>query len=212
MSHTVLTNTYLPPSPFPQRAAERDDQIAPFIFPAELFAPLLTPSSAPGSVPRAASPSAARTPRSTPSAAGLPRRWDTQPFEAGHSPEGLELDRATPRLPCDVVETPCAFFLRFDCAGAEREAVSLDIGARTRDLRVTVHRLRGKAALEEEKARGNSVISVERPMGSSARRIVLPPAADLEAVETAFIGERARARAAHAQRTRSARAHARART
>lgn len=148
--------------------------LSPFVFPATLF-------SAP------ASPSAARTQRSAPSAAGpTPRRFEAPPIEIGHS-EGLEVDRATPRLPCDLVETSAAFCMRFDVAGAEREAVGLDVGHRTRDLRVTVHRLRGKAAAEELRAAGATCLSSERHKGGSARRIVLPSCADWNSIESAIV-------------------------
>ena len=133
------------------------------------------------------SPSAARTPRCAPAASGPPPRRVENLVEAGEHSAGLEVDHATPRLPCDVIETRAAFFMRFDCAGAEREAVKLDVGRRARDVRVSVHRLRGKAAVEEEKAKGNSYVSIERPMGASTRRVVLPTSADFGAIESGLV-------------------------
>lgn len=141
-----------------------DALLAPFIFPTQHVAAPATPLR-----PIALS---------APSPVGAARKFAEPTVEVGSS-EGLNVDHATPRLPVDVVETPSAFFLRFDVAGVDKEAIQVDVGARTRDLRVTVHRLSGKAAAAEELARGASFIVAERPMGSSARRIVFPANADL---------------------------------
>jgi len=100
-------------------------------------------------------------------------------YELGAAAPGMHVDPATPRLPCDIAETAGAFFLRFDVSGCAREQVTLDFGARSRDLRVTAHRKTGKVEAEAEAALGWKQTHVERATGSTTRRVVLPPSADM---------------------------------
>ena len=107
--------------------------------------------------------------------------------ETGNSSPGLQVDKSTPRLPLDLAETKKAYFLRFDCAGVPRDQVKVDIGSQSRDLRVSVHRLRGKDMMAEYVARGSSIVRWERISGSSTRRIAFPAIADLEKIETTYV-------------------------
>lgn len=107
-------------------------------------------------------------------------------IETGKSTPGLLVDGSTPRLPLDLAETKTAWFARFDCAGVPKDLVKVDIGVRSRDLRVTVSRRRAKHVIADYNERGSEVLRWERISGSSTRRIVFPLAADLDKVVTLY--------------------------
>jgi len=106
--------------------------------------------------------------------------------ESGLPSPGLLVDGSTPRLPLDLAETATAWFARFDCAGVPKDLVKVDVGVRSRDLRVTVTRKRAKQMIEDYQKRGSEVVRWERVSGSSSRRIVFPLTANLEKIQTFF--------------------------
>ena len=107
-------------------------------------------------------------------------------FDSGYPSPGLLVDGSTPRLPLDLVETETAWFARFDCAGVPKDLVKVDVGVRSRDLRVTVTRKRAKQMIEDYQKRGSDVLRWERVSGSSSRRVVFPLTANLDKIQTSY--------------------------